>query len=75
MLKDGLRGQQCNILENFVEAVETKNKDILVADLNEGINALTIINALNMSSWTNEEISIPLDEDKYDELLQEKVRL
>ncbi len=73
MIKDGLRGQQCNILENFVNAIETKNKDIVIADLKEGINALAIINALNLSSWTNEEISIPLDEDRYEKLLQERI--
>ena len=73
MIKDGIRGQQCNILDNFVEAIATQNKDIIIADLNEGLNALAIINALNMSSWTNEEISIPFDEEKYVELLQEKV--
>lgn len=73
MIKDGIRGQQCNILENFLQAIETKDKSILVADLAEGINALTIINGIIMSSWTNEEINIPFDDEKYVELLDKKI--
>ena len=70
---DAFRGQQCNILENFVEAIETKNKDLIIAPIEEGIKALTLINALNMSSWTNEEISLPFDDQEYADLLKEKI--
>ncbi len=73
VIKDGFRGQQCNILDNFIEAVETKNKDMLVAKLDDGLNALTIINALNLASWEETEIDIPFDEDKYNELLRIRV--
>ena len=72
-IKDGIRGQQCNILDNFIEAVDTKNKDILVAKLDEGLNALTIINALNLSSWEEKEIDVSFDEDRYNELLKVRV--
>ncbi len=72
-IKDAIRGQQCNILENFVSAVENKNKDLLIAPLDEGIKALTLINALNMSSWLNEEIKIPFDDEEYAQLLKEKI--
>ncbi|MBE5762836.1 MAG: Gfo/Idh/MocA family oxidoreductase [Clostridiales bacterium] len=72
-IKDAIRGQQCNIIENFVAAVENKNKDLLIAPLEEGIKALTLINALNMSSWENEEIKIPFDDEEYAELLKEKI--
>ena len=70
---DGIRGQQCNILSNFVNAVEMKDKSLLIAPLDEGIKALTIINALNMSSWTNEEINLPFDDQEYADLLKEKI--
>ena len=72
-IQDAIRGQQCNILENFVSAVENKNKDLLIAPLDEGIKALTLINALNMSSWLNEEIKIPFDDEEYAQLLKEKI--
>ena len=72
-LKDAIRGQQCNILENFVAAIEAKNSDLLIAPLEEGIKALTLINALNMSSWQNEEVKIPFDDEEYQTLLKEKI--
>ncbi len=72
-IQDAIRGQQCNILENFVSAVENKNKDLLIAPLDEGIKALTLINALNMSSWLNEEVKIPFDDEEYAQLLKEKI--
>ena len=72
-IQDAIRGQQCNILENFVSAVENKNKDLLIAPLDEGIKALTLINALNMSSWLNEEVKIPFNEEEYAQLLKEKI--
>ena len=70
---DGIRGQQCNILVNFVNAVEAKDKSLLIAPLDEGLKALTIINALNMSSWTNEDVKVPFDDKEYAKLLKEKI--
>ncbi len=72
-LRDAIRGQQCNILENFVNAIEAKNKDLLIAPLEEGIKALILINALNMSSWENAEVEIPFDDEEYQTLLKEKI--
>jgi len=73
IIRDAICGQQCNIIENFVNAVDAKNKDLLIAPLDDGMKALTLINAMNMSSWTNEEIEIPLDGERYTKLLNEKV--
>ncbi len=72
-IRDIIRGQQCNILDNFVNAVENKDASLLIAPIEDGLNALTIINALNMSSWTGEEVKIPFDDKEYDKLLKEKI--
>lgn len=44
----------------------------LVAEGKEGINGLTLSNAMHLSSWTNSSVTIPFDEDKYLELLDKK---
>lgn len=74
LLKDGIYGQQCRILRNFVDCIENKNKEGIIADLSEGIKALTIINALNLSSWEDAKVSIPFDEEKYSTMLDNKIK-
>ena len=44
----------------------------LVAEGKEGINGLMISNAAHLSSWTNETVTLPIDEDKFYALLMEK---
>ena len=70
---DAIRGQQCNILENFIEAIEAKDKSLLIAPIEEGIKALTMINALYMSSLTGKDVKIPFDDEEYAKLLKEQV--
>jgi len=73
MIYDGVYGQQSRIIKNFVSAIENKNKDFLIARMEEGINGLTLINAMNMASWLKRTVDIPLDEDEYERLLAEKI--
>ncbi len=40
----------------------------------EGINGLTISNAMHLSSWIDEWIDIPLDEDLFYEKLEERIK-
>ena len=40
---------------------------------NEGINGLTVSNAIHLSSWTNDWVDLPFDEDKFYTMLQEKI--
>ena len=40
----------------------------------EGINGLTVSNAIHLSSWTNDWVELPLDEDKFYEMLQGKIK-
>ena len=44
----------------------------LIADGKEGINGLTLSNAMHLSSWANAMVTIPFDEDEFLENLNEK---
>lgn len=46
----------------------------LIAQGKEGINGLTISNAAFLSSWTGETVEFPFDEEKYYEMLQDKIK-
>lgn len=60
------------ILENFAQAV--LNGKPMLAPGEEGINGLTISNAIHLSSWTGEVIDVKnFPEDRYYDLLQEHI--
>lgn len=46
----------------------------LLAPGEDGINSLSIANAMVLSSWTNDWVDLPIDADKYWELLQERIK-
>ena len=69
---DGRNEQHPGVLNAF--AGKILHGTPLVADGKEGINGLMISNAAHLSSWTNETVSIPFDEDKYYDLLMEHVK-
>lgn len=71
--EDAIYGQQLRLLKNFIKAIIKKEQ--LLSNGAEGINALTIINGIYMSSWLNKKIDLPLDENKYIRLLEEKIKL
>ena len=72
-ITDGLYGQQCNILRDFAAAVESKDPSLLRARGEEGVNALNIINAINMSAWKGKEVKVPVDPEEYEKMLAEKI--
>lgn len=63
--------QHFDVLKNFAAAISGGAE--LVAPGAEGIKALSITNAMHLSSWLGEEVSLPIDEDLYFEKLQEKI--
>ncbi len=64
--------QHSGILENFASAL--LNGTELLAKGEEGINGLTISNAMHLSAWTGEMIDIDnFPDDKYYELLKERI--
>lgn len=69
LIRDGLFGQQRNILEDFSRRLSDGGK--LLAPGEEGINALMLINAVYMSNWTGKIVDLPLDGKQYTAMLKE----
>lgn len=46
----------------------------LLARGEEGINGVQLANAMHLSAWTNEWVDVPVDEDRFYALLQEKIK-
>ena len=64
--------QHVGILKNFAKVL--KNGGELIAAGNEGINGLTISNAIHLSAWTGETINLNnFDHDRFYNILQEKI--
>lgn len=64
---DGENLQHVGVLRAFTGKLIRGEE--LTADGCEGINGLTLSNAMHLSDWTNQTIVLPIDEDKYlDEL-------
>ena len=59
------------ILRNFTNAILFGEP--LIAPGQDGIRELTISNAAYLSSWTNDSVSLPIDEELYCEHLQKKI--
>ena len=68
---DGINDQHTGVLNAFADHILYGAP--LVANGEEGIRGLMISNAAHYSSWTGETVELPIDEDKYYELLMEKV--
>lgn len=65
--------QHVGILNNFVSALQ--NGTPLLAPGEEGINGLTISNAIHLSAWTGETVDVKhFPDERFYELLQEKIR-
>lgn len=59
------------ILRNFTAAI--LHGEPLLAPGEDGLHELTISNAAYLSAWTGETVSLPLDTERFDRLLQERV--
>ena len=70
----GGEGEQHNgILKSFTNAI-LKGEELL-AKGEEGINGLTISNAMHLSSWLGEAVDVKnIDEDKFYDMLQDKIK-
>ena len=60
---DGYNPQHTGVLIQFTNKVLGRGE--LVALGEEGINGLTISNAMHLSSWLNKTVELPLDEDEF----------
>jgi predicted dehydrogenase len=57
---------------NFVAAVRGEAE--LIAPGEEGIKGLTLSNAMHLSSWTDDWVNLPIDEDKYLRELNKRIK-
>ncbi|WP_077619403.1 Gfo/Idh/MocA family protein [Bacillus sinesaloumensis] len=67
----GVRTDHVGIMQNWIDAI-TKGTPLL-APGEDGIKGLEISNAIYLSAWLNEPVTLPLDADLYYEKLQEKI--
>lgn len=71
-VQGGGGAQHKGITQNFTDAIHDGAE--LIASGEEGIRGLTISNAIHLSAWTDDWAELPLAEDKFYELLQERIR-
>ncbi len=64
-------GQHNEILENFTNAILDGTP--LISPAVEGIHSVELANAMLLSAWTGETIELPLDAQRYEKLLKEKI--
>ena len=69
---DGANPQHSGVLNAF--AAHIADGAPLVADGREGINGLMLSNAIHLSAWTGETVSLPIDEKKFYDMLMEKCK-
>ena len=67
---DGKNEQHVAVLNAFADHIQ--NGGDLVAQGQEGINGLMLSNAIHLSGWTGETVSLPIDEEKFLALLNER---
>ena len=67
---DGMTEQHSAVMNAFAAAI--LRGEPLVAGGEEGINGLMLSNAMHLSSWKGEMVSLPVDEDEYLSALNEK---
>ena len=68
---DGQNPQHVGVLKAFASAI--LHGTPLIADGSEGINGLTLSNAMHLSSWLGHAVDLPLDEELFWQKLQEKI--
>ena len=69
---EGVATHHKGIFQNFADAI-LKGTELLAPGV-EGILGLTLSNAIHLSSWVDDWVTLPLDEDLYYNKLQEKIR-
>jgi len=68
---DGENPQHIGVLNAWADAILRGGK--LVAEGHEGINGLTLSNAMHLSAFLNKEIELPFDEELYYSELMKRV--
>ncbi|MBR4865876.1 MAG: gfo/Idh/MocA family oxidoreductase, partial [Clostridia bacterium] len=69
---EGDNDQHVGILNDWADAI-VFGKPLWSPGV-EGIKGLTLCNGMYLSGWTGEKVTLPLDEDRFNALLAEKVK-
>ncbi|WP_274366191.1 Gfo/Idh/MocA family protein [Paenibacillus thermotolerans] len=69
---EGGSPEHMGITQNFVDGI--LHGKPLIAPGEEGIKGLTLSNAMYLSTWTDNWVDLPIDEELFYEKLQEKIR-
>jgi hypothetical protein len=70
---DGLNLQHVGVLNSWADAILIGGE--MIANGKEGINGLTISNAIHLSSWKGEAVNLKdFPHDEFYEMLQEKIK-
>ena len=67
----GAGGNHSTIIANFVDNII--NNTPLIAPGEEGLNGLTLSNAMHLSSFTGKWVDLPIDHELFYKHLQEKI--
>lgn len=67
----GENTQHNGIINDFVNSILTGSP--LLASGSEGINGVTLANAMYLSSWTDDWVNLPIDDELYYQKLSEKI--
>jgi len=67
----GQTDQHAFVLQNFVDACLGETP--LVTPAEEGLASLQLANSILLSSWTGEPIDLPLNAERYESMLQERI--
>ncbi len=68
---DGKSLQHVGIFQNFTNAI--LGTEPLFVDGTEGLYSVELMNAMLLSTWLGETVTLPIDDDLYWKLLQEKI--
>lgn len=71
-VKEAKLQQHVAIMTNFVDAI--LNGTDLIAPGEEGINGLSISNAIHLSTWLDDWVELPIAEDLFYEHLQKRIK-
>jgi predicted dehydrogenase len=65
-------GQQLNIVKNFANAI--MGKEELISPIQDGLNAVELINGIYLSAWTGKKVDLPIDDALYLEHFDKKLK-
>ena len=67
---DGLNPQHIGVLNSF--AAHLLHGDPLTAEKEDGLREIMLSNAIHLSGWTGKRVSLPADENEFNQMLKEK---